>query len=128
MQVSKADNHRFILYKSDFLPGTDRFSPSGAARFNLMYSRLPGWIGPVTVEWTPDEPGVAEARRLAVVATLQRAGRPLSPDRVVIGPSVYPGTRGVEAANDYQNILTRAQQGAAAYSLSPAAGAYGGVQ
>src|SRR4051812_5617573 len=48
MQVSKADNHRFILYRSDFLPGTDRFSPSGAARFNLMYSRLPGWIGPVT--------------------------------------------------------------------------------
>ena len=36
---------------------------------------------------------------------------PSSPDRVVIGPSVYPGTRGVEAANDYQNILTRAQQG-----------------
>ena len=66
-----------------------------------MYSRLPGWIGPVTVEWTPDEPGVAEARRQAVLATLQRAGRPLSPDRVVIGPSVYPGTRGVEAANDY---------------------------
>src|SRR3954453_9349144 len=63
MQVSKADNHRFMLYKSDFLPGTDRFSPTGAARFNLMYSRLPGWIGPVTVEWTPDEPRVAEARR-----------------------------------------------------------------
>ena len=128
MQVSKADNHRFILYKSDFLPGTDRFSPNGAARFNLMFSRLPGWIGPVTVEWTPDEPGVAEARRQAVLATLQRAGRPLSPDRVLIGPSPYPGTRGVEAANDYNNIVIRAQQGAQNYSLSPQAGAYGGIQ
>ena len=28
MQVSKADPHRFTLYRTDFLPGTDRFSPS----------------------------------------------------------------------------------------------------
>ena len=28
VQVSKADPHRFTLYSSDFLPGTDRFSPS----------------------------------------------------------------------------------------------------
>ena len=30
LQVAKADPHRFTLYRSDFLPGTDRFSPSGS--------------------------------------------------------------------------------------------------
>src|SRR5947207_11994213 len=34
VQVAKADPHRFTLYHSDFLPGTDRFSPIGASRFN----------------------------------------------------------------------------------------------
>jgi hypothetical protein len=128
MEVAKADHHRFMLYKSDFLPGTNRFSPTGAARFNLMFSRLPGWLGPVTVEWTPDEPAVAEARRQVVLATIQRAGLSIGPERVLIGPSPFPGTRGVEAANDFNNIVIRAQQGAQTYSLSPQAGAYGGIQ
>src|SRR5262245_21387504 len=35
VQVAKADPHRSTLYHSDFLPGTDRFSPIGASRFNL---------------------------------------------------------------------------------------------
>ena len=30
LQVSKADPHRFTLYRTDFLPGTDLFSPTGA--------------------------------------------------------------------------------------------------
>jgi hypothetical protein len=128
MQVAKADTHRFTLYRTDFLPGTNRFSPTGAARFNLMFARLPGWLGPVTVEWTPDEPGLADSRRQVVLATLQRAGRPIVSERVVIGPSPYPGTRGVEAVNDYNNIVNRSQLGAQNYSLSPQVGAYGGIQ
>lgn len=125
MQVSKADGHRFILYRSDFLPGTDRFSPTGAGRFNLMYSRLPGWMGPVVVEWTPDQPAVAAARRQAVLNTLQRAGRPIQADRVVIGPSPYPGARGVEAINDHNNTVYRGMMPAQTYPLSPQATASG---
>jgi hypothetical protein len=128
IQVAKADPHRFTLYKSDFLPGTDKFSPTGAARFNLMFSRLSGWLGPINVEWTPDEPELAKARRQVVLATLQRAGKPVVPERVVIGPSPYPGAWGVEAGTDYTNIITRAQMAAQNYTLSPAIGAYGGIQ
>ena len=51
---AKADPHRFMLYRTDFLPGTNRLSPSGAMRFNLMASRLPGWLGPVVIEGTPE--------------------------------------------------------------------------
>jgi hypothetical protein len=116
------------LYKSDFLPGTDRFSPTGAARFNLMFSRLSGWVGPINVEWTPDEPGLAQARRKVVLATLERAGKPIVPERVTIGPSPYPGRWGVEAASDYMNVITRAQMAAQNYTLTPSIGAYGGLQ
>ncbi len=65
LQVAKADVHRFTLYRSDFLPGTNLFSPAGASRFNIMYARIPGWQGPLTVEWTPEQPKLAEgaARR-----------------------------------------------------------------
>ena len=126
MQVAKADPHRFTLYRTDFLPGTDRFSPTGASRFNLMYSRLQGWMGPVLVEWTPDEPGLAEARRQTVLATLQRAGRPIIPERVVISPSPYPGAMGVEAVNDFNTIMNRRQQAPMTYPLTPQAGIYTG--
>jgi hypothetical protein len=124
LQVAKADPHRFTIYRTDFLPGTDRFSPVGAYRFNLMYSRLGGWLGPVILEWTPDEPGLAEARRQTVLATLQKAGRPIVPERVVIGPSPYPGGMGVEAANNFSNLLVRSQQAALSYPPTPQSGAY----
>jgi hypothetical protein len=132
LQTAKADPHRFTLYKSDFLPGTNFFSPAGASRFNLMFCRLPGWLGPITVEWTPDEPGLAESRRQAVLETLERAGQTLVPERVVIGPSPYPGAMGIEAVNDFNNLINRSQAAAPAYPLTPAATAYayggGGAQ
>ncbi|WP_406700660.1 hypothetical protein V5E97_17840 [Singulisphaera sp. Ch08] len=119
MMRSKADPHRFTLYRSDFLDGTDRLSPTGATRFNLMASRLSGWLGPVVIEWSPDQPGLAESRRVAVVAALQGAGLPVIPERVVIGPSVYPGGMGEDAVNYHNVMITRDQQAPASYSVSP---------
>jgi hypothetical protein len=125
---AKADPHRFTLYRSDFLPGTTRLSPPGAARFNLIANRLPGWLGPVVIEWSPDEPGLAEARRVAVLATLASAGLPVVPERVVIGPSPYPGTLGTDAANYYNVMITRDLAAPSALLLTPnSAGTFGGV-
>jgi hypothetical protein len=116
---SKADPHRFTLYRTDFLEGTDRLSPTGATRFNLMAARLSGWMGPVTIEWSPDVPGMAEARRAAVVAALQGAGLPVVPERVVIGPSPYPGGYGEDVVNYHNVMISRDQQAPAAYTLTP---------
>jgi hypothetical protein len=116
---AKADPHRFTLYRSDFLPGTNRLSPVGATRFNLIASRLPGWLGPVVIEWSPDEPGLAEARRQAVLATLASTGRPVIPERVVIGPSPFPGSLGTDSANNYNVMITRDQAAPSAYTLTP---------
>jgi hypothetical protein len=119
VQVSKADAHRFTVYQTDFLPGTDRFSPIGASRFNLMYGRLAAWPGPIFVEWTPDQPELAEARRRAILSTLAAAGSTVPAERVVIGPSPYPGAIGTEAIGHYNNMLGRSQAASVSLPLPP---------
>jgi hypothetical protein len=127
VQVAKADTHRFTFYRSDFLPGTNLFSPAGASRFNIMSTRVPGWMGPITVEWVPDQPALAEQRRQAVLEAMQRAGRPLLADRVVIGPSPYPGAMGVDAVNNTGNLILRNQGAATVFPLTPTETAATGV-
>lgn len=128
VQVGKADPHRFTLYRSDFLPGTTSFSPAGASRYNIMAARIPGWLGPITIEWTPEQPALAEARRQAIVRTLVAAGQPVLADRVVIAPSPYPGAIGVEAANNYMNAVARGQMSAQGFTLPPTESASMGVR
>jgi hypothetical protein len=128
VQVSKADAHRFTFYRTDFLPGTNQFSPVGASRFNIMLTRIPSWPGPVTVEWTPDQPGVDLSRRQAVLAVLERVGRPIVAERVIIGPSPYPGMSGIEAANNYGNMVIRSQTAAPNFTLPPNESASSGVR
>jgi hypothetical protein len=128
VQVAKADTHRFTLYNSDFLPGTNRFSPIGASRFNLMFARLPDWSGPIVVQWSPDQPALAQARRQAVVETLTSAGLPVMAERVVIGPSPYPGAMGVEAAGQATNTIFRNQSGSQTFPLPPTESASMGVR
>jgi hypothetical protein len=127
VQVSKANTHRFMLYRSDFLPGTNLFSPSGASRFNIMAARIPFWTGPITVEWTPDQPALAEQRRQALLETMQRAGQPILADRVVIGPSPYPGAMGTEATNNFGNTIMRSSGAAPMFPLPPTETAATGV-
>jgi len=128
LQVAKADPHRFTLYRTDFLPGTNVLSPIGASRFNIMINRVGAWPGPVTIEWTPDQPAVAEARRQAVLAMLQRTGLPIIPERVVVGPSPYPGGLGIEPANFYNNMTIRSQMASPAFALPPTESSASGVR
>ncbi len=124
---AKANPHRFTLYRSDFLDGSDKLSPAGAARFNLMATRLNGWLGPILIEWSPDQPELAEARKTAVLAILQGGGLPVIAERVVIGPSPFPGMLGTDAANNYNTMITRDQTAPNSYSLTPTQGAgFGG--
>ena len=96
---AKANPHRFTLYRTDFLANSNQFSPVGATRLNLMASRLGGWQGPIVIEWSPDEPGMGRGRgRAAVISTFERAGIPIGPERVVVGPSPYPGGLGADSA------------------------------
>jgi hypothetical protein len=116
-----ADGHDFLLYRTDFVAGTTSLTPGGAQRLTVMANRLPGWLGPLTVEWTPDQPGLAEARRAATLALMQRANLGVAPEQIVVGPSPYNGLNGQEAVIDYNVYLGRV--GAAplpgSYTLPP---------
>lgn len=122
LMKAKANPHKFTLYRTDFLPGTNRLTPIGASRFNLMATRLREWPGAVMIEWSPDEPGLAEARRAAVLAMLQGGGLPIIPERVVVGPSPYPGLPGTDAANNYTSMAGRYLAAPMGYSLTPSSG------
>ncbi len=107
------------MYRSDFLAGTSQLSPNGAMRFNLIAARLRGTALPVVIEWSPDQPGLAEARCAAVMALLQGGGLPVIPERVVIGPSLNSGLLGTDAANNYGAMSTRYNSAPNSYSLPP---------
>jgi hypothetical protein len=124
---AKADPHRFTLYRTDFLDGTDKLSPVGASRFNIMAPRIVTWPGPVLIEWVPENPGLAESRRQAVLALLNGGGIAMIPERVAVGPTPFPGNFGTHSANSYNVLLGREQSAPSQYSLPPAASAsFGG--
>ncbi len=128
VMLAKAEPHRFTLYRSDFLVDSTELSPSGAYRIGRIAAGLRCWLGPVIVEPTPDRPGLAEARRAAVIGLLAQAGGLVGPERVVIGPGVSAGLLGTEAANNSTVMTGRAQAAAAAYPLPPAPSPGGGAQ
>jgi len=116
---AKAAPHAFTLYQSDFLDGSTILSPAGAQRLTLMARRLSCWLGPIVVEWTPERPELAEARRATIVATLGNAKLPVDDGRVVVGPSVYPGLPGADAVANYNNLILRDATAAQTFSLTP---------
>ncbi len=118
---AKAAPHVYTLYRSDFLVDTSTLTPVGIGRMDRICRSLRGWCGPVIVEPTPDKPGLAEARRDAVIALLQQGGNPVGAERVVIGPPVAPGLLGTDAGNNYATLIVRDQQAAAQFTLTPSA-------
>lgn len=118
---ARAAGHVFTLYRSDFLVDTSTLTPAGAGRMNRICNDLRGWLGPVVVEAMPERPGLAEARRDAVLALLRRAGLDVGEERVVVGPPVAPGMLGTDAGANYFIMINRDQQAPASFTLTPAA-------
>jgi hypothetical protein len=71
---------------------------------------------------------LAQARRQAIVEILRKNGQPILADRVVVGPSPFPGAMGVEAANNFNNTVIRGQMSAPTFPLPPTESASMGVR
>lgn len=116
---AKADPHEFFLYQSDFIREGTTLSPTGAQRLSLIVNRLDCWLGPIVVEWTPEQPELAEARKALVLSAMTNAGIGIDPDRILIGPSPYPGLIGDIAERYYPVLIERSTMAPAMYSLPP---------
>jgi hypothetical protein len=117
--VARADLHRYTLYRSDFLANSPTLTQGGARRLNDMAKRLPGWLGPLMIEATPDRPGLAEARRDAIALALAQCGQPVGPERLVVAGSPYPGLPGTYAVNSHAVLIDREVRAPMTYSVSP---------
>ncbi len=100
---------QMAFYDFDFLPGSDRLNYRGVDQVYRVARLMGVSPAPVVVERTPRDPGLAERRRLAVLAALGAVEPSASPSRVVVAdPVAYP-LRGSEALLIY-NTMTRQTQ------------------
>jgi hypothetical protein len=96
---------RMTLYDYDFLRGGDQLNVRGKDRVRQLAALLELNPFPVVVERMPYAPGLAEARRRAVLAELAAVMPRVPAERVVIGPPIAVPLQGVEAELIYQNLL-----------------------
>jgi hypothetical protein len=98
-----------VLYNYDFIDGHPQLNLHGLDRLARIAHLLAVNPAPVVIERTPCAPGLAEARRLAVLNELAKGPCPVPPERVVIGKPLDPGLSGPEAELIYRNLLLQVQ-------------------
>ncbi|HET6574295.1 MAG TPA: hypothetical protein VFG68_11865 [Fimbriiglobus sp.] len=96
---------RMTLYDYDFYRGGDQLNVRGKDRVRQIAALMGSHPFPVVVERMPYAPGLADARRRAVLAELAAVMPRVPVERVVIGPPIAVPLRGVEAELVYQNLL-----------------------
>jgi len=104
---------RMTLYDYDFLCGTEQLNLRGKDRLFQIALLLGHNTHPLVIERTPHAPGLAEARRLAVLLALNQCPVPVPPERVVIGHPLAVPLPGWEAVFIYQNLESRTLSGGA---------------
>lgn len=119
IQQAKTEIHKYTLYRSDFKAGTDQLSPTGAARLNMLAMNVGSWTGPLIVEWTPEEPDLAESRKGRVLTLLQNGGISIAPERFLIGPPTSFGLPGAEADVQYAGMESRYEGAVTTFGLPP---------
>jgi hypothetical protein len=119
--VANGDAARMVLYHYDFVDGTGRLNLRGRDKLAEIAGMLSHNFFPIVIERTPACPHLAEERRVEVLNELAHCPFPIPPERVVIGPPLANGLRGVEAEVVYQNLINQVQSGG-----SPFTGGAGG--
>lgn len=115
----KVDIHRFTLYRTDFKYESEQLTADGLRRLGRMMSTLQFYPGPLLVEDDPTRPGLAEARRKAVIDLAARNGDMIDPSRMIVGRSPFLGGRG-DLSEIYEGVLLdRSLRAPTVYPLNP---------
>jgi hypothetical protein len=120
--VANGEAARMVLYHYDFVDGSELLNLRGRDKVAEIAGLLGHNFFPIVIERTPTCPQLAEARRVMLLNELAQCSFPIPPERVVIGPPIANGLRGVEAEVVYQNLIGQTQIGG-----SPTAGVAGAV-
>jgi hypothetical protein len=120
-----------VLYQYDFVDGQPHLNHRGYDQLVKIAGLLATHPAPLVIERTPWQPGLAEARRLAVLNELARNACPIPPERVVIGKPAANGLSGTESDIIYRNLLNRVRTESALPIFIPGpstgtGGAFGG--
>jgi hypothetical protein len=111
--VANGEAASMVLYHCDFVDNTSALNLHGRDQLSRIAAIMANNGAPIVIERTPCAPGLAEARRTAVLNILAFNNIAVPPDRVVIGPSLAAGLPGVDASLLYgyslRNLGTQAQ-------------------
>jgi hypothetical protein len=111
VQAANGAAARMVLYRYDFLACGPGLTLRGKDQLAKIVARSAHNGFPIVIERTPECPGLAEARRLVVLNELAHGPIPVPPERVVIGPPLAIGLRGIDAVLIHDNLLKLTQQG-----------------
>jgi hypothetical protein len=120
--VANGQAAQMMLYEYDFVEGQPHLNLRGLDQLVKMAHLLAINPAPLVIERTPCYPGLAEARRVAILNELSHGNCPVPPERVVIGPSLTRGLTGPEADLEYRNFLFRVRQESARPIVLPTVG------
>ena len=113
-QVANGAAAQMVLYRYDFYDGifnhAFRLNHHGLKRLKRMVRMLECNLYPVIVEYTPEEPQLAAARRTHVLKSLEKSGFAVPEEWVVVGEPESVGLSGEEAIGVYQGMLSQRGQ------------------
>jgi hypothetical protein len=109
VMVANAAQARLVLFRYDFIEGTAELSPRGMDQLIKFSAQLAVSPYPLIIERTIGDPGLADARRFAVLAKLAQTPYPLMSDRVLVGVPIPNGMTGSDAQIIAGNGLSRTQ-------------------
>lgn len=101
---------RLALLRYDFIDGTADLNKRGQDQLARAAIQLAQSPYPLLIERDPDHPGLADRRRLAVLAALAGGPCPVTSDRVVVGDPISRGLSGIEAHIIGDNGLNRTEK------------------
>lgn len=101
-----------VLYRYDFVDGSDQLNRKGRERLAEIGPLLATTTYPLTIEDLPEEPTLATLRRERVVLELQQRAYGVSPERVIVRSATWPQLRGEEAELIRRRLLKQTTNGA----------------
>lgn len=110
IMVANAAGAKLVLHRFDFEDGSAELNARGQDQLARLTLQLASSPFPLLIERTPEDPGLAEGRRLAVLAHLARGPCPMPSDRVLVGAPIPAGMSGIDAQIIGNNAIGRTQQ------------------